>query len=403
MVDTLTLLDRAPAPFRRFAYRVAAGQGPLGRLADAVRFRYSDADIPDLPQTSTADVRLVIGPANTAGQGYEWARAVERNLPGVDALAMHGVVPDPYQPKVDLSVPMAVYQRSGTWHHRFEEFLATQTHVIFESAFPLLGRHHGSDVLRDIEYLSERGVHSAFLFHGSDIRPPSLHAQQNEWSPFRDPRGPMRALEDSAALNAAVVASAGLPAFVSTPDQLQWLPQATWCPVVVDPAWWRASAGLPRESRRPVVVHAPSSTWLKGTDLIEPMLMRLADEGVIEYRRIVSVPHTSMPDFYAAADIVLDQFRLGSYGVAACEAMASGRLVMSHVDEPTRQAVRQHTGLDLPIHEATVDTLEAELRRAAASPGEFEATRVAGPAFVDAVHDGRYSAAALAPFLGVSA
>ena len=204
-------------------------------------------------------------------------------------------------------------------------------------------------------------------------------------------------------MNAALVAKAGVPVFVSTPDLLQWVPEATWCPVVVNPARWRVAAATARSPGVPVVAHAPSHRWLKGTDLIEPMLRRLAEEGVIEYRQIIGVPHATMPAFYADADIVLDQFVLGIYGVAACEAMASGRLVMSHVDSATRAQVRERTGLELPVHEATVESLETELRRAAAEPGAFEALRTAGPAFVESVHDGHRSAAALAPFLGLNA
>ncbi len=100
---------------------------------------------------------------------------------------------------------------------------------------------------------------------------------------------------------------------------------------------------------------------------------------------------------------MLDQFVLGIYGVAACEAMASGRLVMSHVDEFTRSQVRERTGLELPILEATVESLEAELRKAAADPSAFDEFRTAGPAFVDTIHDGRRSAQAMAPFLGLDA
>jgi len=77
--------------------------------------------------------------------------------------------------------------------------------------------------------------------------------------------------------------------------------------------------------------------------------------------------------------------------------------VMGHVDDFTRAQVRAQTGLELPVHEATIESLEAELRRAADEPGAFDAVRTAGPAFVDAVHDGRRSASALAPFLGVAA
>jgi hypothetical protein len=315
---------------------------------------------------------------------------------------MMGIGARVFKPEVDLQVPALVCQRSASWQASFEAYLAQQTHVIWESGRSLLGRRCDMNVRREIALLRDREVHGALLFHGSDIRPPSRHAAQSPWSPFREATELGSLLEETALKNAALVAEAGVPVFVSTPDLLQWVPTATWCPVVVDSARWRAAAATPGSNRLPVVVHAPSSKWLKGTDLVEPMLRRLSDEGLVEYRQIVDVPHASMPDFYAAADIVLDQFVLGIYGVAACEAMASGRLVMSHVDDYTRAQVRERTGLALPIHEATIETLEVELRRALAEPEAFEALRIAGPEFVDAVHDGRRSAAAMAPFLGVN-
>lgn len=411
MLDAVTLLDRAPAGVRRLAYRVAAGQGALGRLADTLRFRYRDDDIPQLPVTPAAPVRALVGPANSAGQAYLWARAMTINLPGVDAVSMRGIARGPFGPEVDLEVPVAVYQRSVEWHRAFEAYLLGETHLFWESGIPLLGRRYGG-AGAEIAELTGRGVQGALIFHGSDIRPPQGHAAGSRWSPFHQPSGLVRALDATAAANLELARTAGLPAFVSTPDLLRWLPQATWCPVVVDPARWRAaSAGAlptsadsePIDGHPPVVVHAPSQRWLKGTDLIEPMLRRLDGEGVIEYRQLAGVPHASMPSAYAGADIVLDQFLLGSYGVAACEAMASGRLVMGHVDEHTRAQILAITGMPLPVHEATVESLEAELRHAAAEPGEFASARSAGQAFVEAVHDGRRSAAALAPFLGVRA
>src|SRR4051812_38883110 len=139
MVDIAALLDRAPDALRRFAYRLAAGQGIAGRWADAMRFRFSETDVPELPSSGDDPVRLLIGPADSAGQGFQWARAVERNLPGVRAVAVRGIGADPFQLEVDLRIPVAVYQRSATWHAAFEEFLARQTHVIWESGLPLLG------------------------------------------------------------------------------------------------------------------------------------------------------------------------------------------------------------------------------------------------------------------------
>lgn len=403
MLDLATFVDRMPEPVRRFAYRVALGRGFVGRLADAARFRFSEDEIPVLPPPSAATIRLFIGPANSAGQAYRWARAAERFLPGVTAVSMHGSIVDPFLPDIDVRVPVPVYQRSDVWHFALEDFLAQQTHVMWESGLPLLGRRYDSDITQEVALLRERGVQGALLFHGSDIRPPSRHAAESRWSPFRDRSGPVRALEEEAAKNAALAAQSKLPVFVSTPDLVHWVPEAAWCPVVVDSAKWRAASPMRRSPGPPVVAHAPTLKWLKGTSLIEPMLHRLAEDGVISYRQIIGVPHASMPALYADSDIVLDQFQIGSYGVTACEAMASGRLVMGHVDDFTRDKVREQTGLDLPVHEATIETLEGELRYLASHPEAFDAARTSGPAFVDAVHNGRMAAAAMAPFLGFSA
>ena len=402
MPIAMKFLERSPQWLQRLAHRTAAGEGRLGRLVDAVRFGITSEKAPPLPPVPDVPIRLVIGPTNSAGQGFQWARAVERFLPATAATAMMGTRSRAFKPDVDVQAPTLDRPRLAAWHADFEEFLAQHTHVLWESGRPLLGRRYDLSVRREISRLQERQVQGALLFHGSDIRLPSRHAETNPWSPIPTETTLGHALQENAANNAMLAAEVDVPVYVSTPDLLQWLPGATWCPVVVDAARWRAAVSSRVAGQVPVVVHAPSQKWLKGTELIEPILRRLAAEGLIEYRQIIDVPHAAMPEFYAAADIVLDQFVLGIYGVAACEAMATGRLVLSHVDEYTRRQVRERTGLELPIHETTIATLETEIRRAVAEPEEFDSLRVAGPAFVEAVHDGRRSAAALAAFLGVT-
>lgn len=401
MLDPASIADRSPEWIRRAAYRVASGRGFVGHIADVIRFRFRPRDIPALPAVSDASTRVVIGPTNSAGQGYQWARSVERFLPGAAAMSIQRIIGDPFLPDVDLRVPVAVYQRSNKWHAALEAYLAQQTHLIWESGLPLLGRRFDSDVLRELAWSRDRGVRGALMFHGSDIRPPARHAAENRWSPFRNALGATRVLEENAARNAALAQDSGAPVFVSTPDLLRWLPEATWLPVVVDSDKWRASTRAPNTI--PVVVHVPSQKWLKGTAHIEPMLRRLASEGVIEYRQIAGVSHASMPAVYADADIVLDQFLLGSYGVTACEAMAAGKMVIGHVDDFTRTLVWNRTGLELPVREATIESLEAVLRRVVAEPSSLEELRTAGPNFVEAVHSGRRSAAVIAPFLGLNA
>lgn len=401
MFDLAAILKSAPRSVQRLALRIAAGQGVLGRLADRFRFPYDEREVPPLPDSGGPTVRLLIGPNNTAEQGFLWARAVEREIPESSAVALYGFGANVFETTADLRVPEHVFLRADSWHTAFEEYLSSRTHVMWESGLPLLGRRYEMSAALEIRRLTERGVSCGLLFHGSDIRPPVLHSASSPWSPFAGSSRLVQSLAEQVARNAALAADSGVPSFVSTPDLLRWLPEATWCPVVVDPSQWHAASA--RLSGPPVVAHAPTNSWIKGTHLIEPMLQRLAEEGVIDYRQIMGVPRAAMPAFYSEADVVLDQFTLGSYGVAACEALASGRLVMGHVDDLTRAEVRARTGFDLPVHEATVQSLEGELRRYAADRDAFSELGVAGPAFVAAVHDGRQSAAALAPFLRVKA
>ena len=160
-----------------------------------------------------------------------------------------------------------------------------------------------------------------------------------------------------------------------------------------------ATDTAPMTSGRPVVAHAPSSAILKGSDLIDPIMRTLDAEGLVEYRRIEQVPAREMPDVYRSADIVLDQFRIGSYGVAACEALAAGRMVIASVSEQVREHVRSATGRELPILQASADELEQLIRDIVAAPAKYRGTAAAGVEFVRAVHDGRASAQVLRPFL----
>jgi glycosyltransferase involved in cell wall biosynthesis len=143
------------------------------------------------------------------------------------------------------------------------------------------------------------------------------------------------------------------------------------------------------------VAHVPSKAAIKGTPLVEPVLERLVAQGRVNYERISGVPSSKMPAVYAAADIVLDQFRLGSYGVAACEAMAAGCVVVGHVAPFVRATVRETTGEELPIVEATADTLEKVLASLVADRDARISLGDRGRDFVGAVHGGGRSARVL--------
>ncbi|WP_203137753.1 hypothetical protein [Microbacterium sp. JZ31] len=370
----------------------------MAALAGGVRWRWRTSRIPR-PSVAGSRVRLIIGPANSAGQGFRWARAAER-LAGVKAYAFAIQAPgDRFRFPADGRVAALDYSRNYVWRRRQRRDVESRfTHVLLESG---RGVWRG-DAAEQIAGLRRAGIEVGMLFHGSDIRTPDRHAQLEPDSPFTDGWYPeTEKLQRRTAENHELVSMSGGPVFVSTPDLLDFLPEATWLPVVVDPEPWRRVATRPPlERERPLVVHAPSRRGLKGSEAIGPALRALDSEGLIAYREVTGVPAEQMPRLYGDADIVLDHFVMGGYGVAGCEAMASGRLVLAHVSERHREVVRAAAGMDLPVVEARVGDIGDVIRTILADRDRYRALAARGPEFVARLHDGGYAARTLSAFLG---
>jgi len=369
--------------------------GIVSRLAYRLLGGDSGAPEPLEAPSGHPNPRVLVGPANYAGQGTLWARALERDDDRCAARSLAVVVPGAHSFPADATVPFPVYRHSPRWQHaQRDAVLAGFDHILLESMRPLFGSLYPS-IAEEMQALRDAGISVALMAHGTDFRSPARHLARHRWSPFSDdPRADR--LQRMADANIAMAQASGAPLFVSTPDLLDDVPGATWCPVVVDLDRWTHTPALFPESRRPVVAHIPSSARAKGTHLIEPALRRLDARGVIEYRRLEGIPSEQMPAAVAASDIVLDQFRVGSYGVAACEAMAAGRVVVGHVVPEVRRRVTAETGQRLPIVEADPDTLEAVLESLVADPAAAAAVAVDGRRFVEKVHSGAVSASVLA-------
>lgn len=376
-----------------FAKRIAGGSS-IQPPPDAELVERATASRSPVPQTPR---RLYVGPANFAGQGYLWARAAEASMPGVGAVSMAVHLPGGFDYPVDHTVDQDVYHRSQRWQE--DEFTYVRrnfTDVLIEAQRAISGRRYVGGAFTEARILTGSGIRVAMMGHGRDVRLPSRHRELYPHSPYLESEwAEVPGLQLQAARNLAALANHDLPVLVSTPDLLDDLPTATWCPVVVDPSRW-TSAVTPLERKVPIVVHAPTSANFKGSLQIDPMMQRLHDRGVIEYRRIRGVPAAEMPSLLGDADIVLEQFRLGSYGVTACEAMAAGRVVVGHVADHVRDRVREASGTDLPIIEGTINDIEDVVLSIIAEPDRARATAADGVTFVRDMHSGPRSAQAIA-------
>lgn len=388
------------SPVRRLERWFSAQPDAVVRLVNPAKFREMAAPPSEPFAIADTSRRLLIAPLNTAGQGYQWARAAER-LADTSAVSWAMVHDDGAAFRVDRAVPRSVALGGRDWlRDEFRAVSSRVTHVMLESVHPVFGPYLQRDVEREVRALQRRGIRVAIVAHGSDVRGFAAHAARSAVSPYRLPaaQSTLPTLEAASARNRALIERLDLPVFGSTPGVLLDVPQATWLPVAIDPNDWRVDTPV-LERPRPVVVHAPSSAMVKGSEVADAVLGQLHSEGRIVYERLERVEHASVREAYRAADVVVDSLRMGGYGVAACEAMAAGRLVVTHINASTRAAVRDRLGVEPPVIEADADSLDAVMRALLDDRAGAQRVALQGPDFVDTLHDGRASAAALEGFL----
>lgn len=345
--------------------------------------------VPDV----TKPIRMLIGPVNYAGQGYRWARAAEQSGE-VSARNYVHTGNNPLGYDADHLVSWRTSEHSRAWQNAMlDEIRRSYTHVLIEACFPILGGMFKGDVRKQVKLIQEAGVKVGVVGHGTDVRLPSTHARDVPDSHFGadvESWVPLNRIEEAVSDNLALIADLGIPTFVSTPGLLRDLPNAHLLGVVIEADRWKNDV-VPLTRERIRVVHAPTQRHVKGTDLIRPVVTRLHDEGLIEYIELEGVPNSEMPAVFANADVVLDQFRIGDYGVGACETMASGRIVLTSLTNSVRTDVQRHAGMPIPIPPVTIASLEEVLRDITARRDHYRSLAAQGPEFVRRLHNGDFS------------
>ena len=349
------------------------------------------------PVLEPANLRLIIGPANFAGQGYAWARAAESAIEGLRAESLTRTVGTFHFPTDDSVSPYAY--TTGKWKNRQNQrIIENFTHVLIEAGRPITGYLHGRNVDGEIKVFTKAGLSCAVVSHGSDTRVPSHHIQKYSASPFNDaPSDVVETLENRAKQLVEIYSKLDIPVFVSTPDLLDDLPNGIWLPVVVDRAQWKTE--YVANTGKLKVLYAPSKSWIKGGPKVDEVLQGMAERGLIDYVRITSVPADDMPALVESVDIVIDQFAIGAYGAMAVQAMAAGKVVIGHVAPWVRERIPD----DVPIVESTVDRLEEFVSKINADESLRQELATQGQQFVAKFHDGSYSGAVLKSWISPGA
>jgi hypothetical protein len=110
------------------------------------------------------------------------------------------------------------------------------------------------------------------------------------------------------------------------------------------------------------VAHAPSKRAVKGTEAVMAAVEALRARGApIELDLIEGLPNREARLRYAAADVVVDQLRIGWYGMFAIESMALAKPVVVHLDDEAAAETEEAFGLELPLVRADEANLEEVL------------------------------------------
>ena len=153
-------------------------------------------------------------------------------------------------------------------------------------------------------------------------------------------------------------------------------------PRVADLKKWAFVGTEPGEVLR--VVHAPSRRGVKGTEWVMSALEKLQSEGIrIELRLVENTPHFEVRELYQWADVVIDQLRIGWYGVLAVEAMALGKAVVCYV----RDDLKHYLPYPPPLALANPDNLHHVLKDLALNPEKVHSLGERGRQYVEELHD----------------
>jgi len=208
-----------------------------------------------------------------------------------------------------------------------------------------------SDDRRRLEFrfLKKRGKKIVCYFTGNDVRSPLLMAEleiatgEPNLGTYLSEINPIFGSQQYETYQSEIAASADEYADVilnSSVDNRAYLARATE-PFLYFFADERIATSFDkfRDVSRPVILHAPTSPVIKGTQLVRAAIAELRAEGrEFEYVELLRQPHEEVIENLRRAHIVLNQFYSMTPGVFGIEALAAGCVVLmspSEEDEPT--------------------------------------------------------------------
>ncbi|MEM7228005.1 MAG: glycosyltransferase [Planctomycetota bacterium] len=333
-------------------------------------------------RNGSATLRTIHGVTGAAGQPWTISRALRRIGVEADCVLMNSS-------KFGYGADMNIQVR-GDGYDSFADFLREATprydvfHFYFRPYFYFDSKRLTFPSGADLLALRAAGKTLVYHFRGSEIR---LHSRFREVSPYHyvdeDPNKIVTKFpEHTMKMLMTFVESVAHKVFVPDPELQTYMPSAGIVPRAIDLEDW-PNVGL-RNDEEPLIVHAPSRRIVKGSDHVIAAIETLKAEGLkFRFEVIEGLPNDVARQRYQEADIVVDQLRIGWYGVLAVEAMALGKAVVSYIRDDLIPTFDDGP----PLAVANPDTITDVLRRLITDVEHRRAVAHRGRTYCERVHD----------------
>ncbi|WP_020617530.1 glycosyltransferase family protein [Paenibacillus daejeonensis] len=135
---------------------------------------------------------------------------------------------------------------------------------------------------------------------------------------------------------------------------------------------------------RPLILHAPTHEYVKGTEYVLKAVARLKARGFdFEFELVQDLTHEAAIARYRQADIIIDQLLQGSCGVFSLEGMALGKPVVCYIKDellPTYPS-------GLPLISASPANIYSTLKRLIRHPELRSRAGRAGRRYIEQYYD----------------
>ena len=197
---------------------------------------------------------------------------------------------------------------------------AIREHALYE--FDAVHFESGMDFYKDARFakeLKKRGVRIICHYHGEDLRS----------------RGVLQPLDELSDLN-----------LTNEVDLLQKHPDIHYIFLPFDvKAFQEKYPRLKKSNDLPLVTHAPTNRYYKGSDDIIPICRKLEAEGKIRFKLIENKPHAEAMQLKRQSEIFIDQIndRGGwGYGMNSVESLAMGVCTVTEMNDMYCRFIPDH-------------------------------------------------------------